>query len=57
MKERKGFFGQDECYEDYCLTKCDRFPSRYIGSTACHYCRKYISEREEPGAVVITCKS
>ena len=57
MKQRKGFFAQDECYEDYCITKCDRFPSTYIGSTDCHYCRKFISEKEEPGAVIVTCKS
>ena len=54
MKRRKGFLGEDYCFEDYCLTKC---PSIYKGSYDCHKCKNFVSESEEPGAVIVTCKS
>lgn len=56
MKKRKGFLGEDYCFEDYCLTKCEKYPSIYIGSCDCHKCKNFISEFEEPGAVIVTCK-
>ena len=57
MKQRKGFLGEDYCFEDYCLTKCEKYPNIYIGSSDCHKCKKFVSESEEPGAVIVTCKS
>lgn len=56
MKKRKGFLGEDYCFEDYCLTKCEKYPSIYIGSCDCHKCKNFISEFEELGAVIVTCK-
>lgn len=55
MKKRKGFITQDQWFEDYCLTKCPKYPDKFIGS--CCGCKEYISEIEEPGAVIVTCKN
>ena len=43
MKRRKGFLGEDYCFEDYCLTKCEKYPSIYVGSCDCHKCKNFVS--------------
>jgi hypothetical protein len=57
MKKRKGLLVEDECYDKYCITKCDKFPNKYIGSLSCLSCIKFISEEENYNSVIVLCKS
>lgn len=54
MKTRKGFIALDQYFEEYLLTKCPKYPNRFIGS--CHDCKEYILEKQVLDTVIVTCK-
>lgn len=56
MKQRTGYFVQDDCFELYCVTKCPLKPDVYVGSVECHKCENFISEKEEHSKTTINCK-
>ena len=57
MKKRKAIYKLDECFEEYCCTKCPEYENIFIGSLECHRCPKFISEENSEGfSSIINCK-
>jgi len=58
MKKRKAIYKLDECFEEYCCTKCPEYENIFIGSLECKVlCPKFVSEEDEEGfSSIITCK-